>query len=425
MKTLKIGLLGLGNIGSGVYSLLKKKSKLLEEKSGTRFEIVRIVDRNRSFQFPLPKEILTHDVKSVLSDPDIDVILELFGGVRPVLNYVLTALKNGKDVVTANKALLAEHGDEIFRTAERYGRRLYFEASVGGGIPIIQTLRDGLVANQIQSIHSIINGTCNYILSQMSEKQVGFEQALLEAQKKGYAEANPRLDVDGTDAAHKITILASLAFGKMARFEDVYVEGITSIRHEDIAIAEEFGYRIKLLAIAKRMGSGVEARVQPTLVPKGHLLANVHDSFNAILVRGDETGDLLFYGRGAGAHPTASAVASDLVTLARDRERKTGPISKFPKGKLLIKNISTILSRYYLRFHVLDQPGVLAKIAEVLGKHKISISDVIQKEWRTGKVVPLILLTHYAHEDVLRAAVKSIDRLSIVRSKTQVLRIEG
>ena len=425
MKSLKIGLLGIGNIGSGVYSLIKRKYAFIKKRSGVHLEIVRIADRNRSFHFPVQKKLLTRDVKSVLTDPQIDVVVELFGGIHPALEYVLMALQNGKDVVTANKALLAEHGDKIFRTAERYGNQIFFEASVGGGIPIIQALRDGLVANQVQSIYSIINGTSNYILSQMTEKRVDFAQALKEAQAKGYAEANPRLDVEGVDAAHKITILASLAFGKIARFEDIYVEGISRIRSEDIAFAEEFGYRIKLLAIVKKTSGGVEARVQPTLIPKDHLLAGVHDSYNAILVRGDETGDLLFYGRGAGSRPTASAVVSDLVNLAKERESGSAPFAGFPKGKLKIKNISAILSRYYLRFHVVDEPGVLAKISQVLGQRKISISDVIQKEWRTGSVVPLILLTHNAYEDAVRNAVRSIDKLSVIKSKTQVLRIES
>jgi len=424
MKLLKIGLLGLGNIGSGVYSLIRRKKNLIKERSGVSLELVRIADRNTRFPFPVTKGLLTKNVKSVLTDPNIDVIVELFGGIHPALEYVLEAFRNGKDVVTANKALLAERGNEIFRTAEKYGRQIFFEASVGGGIPVIQALREGLVSNHVRSIHSIINGTSNYILSQMSENHMDFSEALKQAQVKGYAEANPRLDIEGIDAAHKITILAGLAFGKVVRFKDIYAEGITQIRSEDIAFAKEFGYRIKLLAIAKRTAGGIEARVQPTLVPKNHLLANVNGSFNAILIHSDETEDLLFYGRGAGSKPTASAVLSDLVSLANKRTERGTPFLEFPKGTLKIKNISSILSRYYFRFNIVDQSGVLAKIAQVLGKHKISISDVIQKEWRVGSVVPLILLTHRAHENSVRAAVRAIDRLSVIRGKSQVLRME-
>lgn len=424
MKLLKIGLLGLGNIGGGVFSLIKRKKRLIKERTGVELDLVQIVERNTRFPFSVPKSLLTKNVQSVLNDPRIDTVVELFGGIHPALEYVLQALQNGKDVVTANKALLAEHGETIFKTAAKCGRQVYFEASVGGGIPIIQAFRESLAANKVQSIHSIINGTSNYILTQMTKSGADFSSALKEAQKKGYAEANPRLDVEGIDAAHKLTILASLAFEGIVSFKDVYVEGITRISSEDIAFANEFGYQIKLLAIAKKMEGGIEARVQPTLVPKGHLLANVNGAFNAILVKCDETGDLLFYGRGAGAGPTSSAVLSDLVALGKTRESGSEEPLTFPNQTLNVKNISTILSRYYLRFHVVDRPGVLAKIAQVLGKFKISISDVIQKEWRTGSVVPLILLTHYAHEDAVRKAVNAINKLSIIKDKPQLLRIE-
>ncbi|MBI4388224.1 MAG: homoserine dehydrogenase [Candidatus Omnitrophica bacterium] len=424
MQSLKIGLLGLGNIGSGVYSLIRRKRNLVTSRSGVSLELVRIADKRTKFPFAVPKTLLTKDARSVLRDPQIDTVIELIGGIHPALEFVLEAFRNGKDVVTANKALLAECGEQIFRTAEKYGRQIFFEASVGGGIPIIQALREGLVSNQVQSIHSIINGTCNFILSEMSERHIDFNVALKQAQAKGYAEANPKLDIEGIDAAHKITILASLAFGKLARFQDVYAEGIAQIRSEDIAFADEFGYRIKLLAIVKKVTDGVETRVQPTLVPKNHLLANVGGSFNAILVRTDEAGDLLFYGRGAGQKPTASAVVGDLVALAKSRSGEVKPRTSFPKGRLKIKGISSILSRYYFRFHVVDRPGVLAQISSVLGKYQISISDVIQKEWRVGSVVPLILLTHAAHEEAVRKAVKVIDQLSIIRGKSQVLRIE-
>lgn len=425
MQILRIGLLGLGNIGRGVYSLIKNKKKLISERDGIRLEVVRIGDRGKSVELPEQKRLLTQNIRSILRDSKIDVIVELIGGVHPAFEFVLEAFKNGKDVVTANKALLAEKGNEIFRAAEKYGRQIYFEASVGGGIPVIAGIRENLIANKIQSIHSIINGTSNYILSQMTAEKLDFKTALKQAQKLGFAEANPKLDIDGTDAAHKIAVLASLAFGRMVKFENVYVEGIEQIRSEDIAFADEFGYRIKLLAIAKAAQDGIEARVQPTLLPKNHFLSSVNGSFNAILVHGDEVGDMLFHGRGAGRKPTASAVVSDLVKLAKVRSGVEESCVRFPKGWTRVKNISSILSRYYLRFHVVDRPGVLADISRVLQKYQISISDVIQKEQRTGSVVPLILLTHNAREDKLRQAVQKIDRLSSIRGKTQVLRIES
>jgi homoserine dehydrogenase len=352
----------------------------------------------------------------------VNTVVELVGGTGAARRLVLAALRNGKDVVTANKALMAEHGDEIFDTAERNGRRIFFEASVGGGIPIIKALREGLVANRIDSIYSIINGTSNYILSEMSERQLDFKESLRLAQERGYAEANPRLDIEGIDSAHKLTILVRLAFGGRVAFREVYSEGISQIRNEDIAFAEEFGYRIKLLAIAKRNPEGVEARVQPTLLPRNHILANVTGSYNAILMKGDEVGEVLFYGRGAGPGPTASAVLSDLVDLAKGHGYRSVPQPHF---HLRVKSISNILSRYYLRFHVIDKPGVLSKLSAILGAHHISISDVIQKERKAGSIVPLILLTHDAPEKELRMAVRQIDRLNILRGKTQVIRIEA
>jgi homoserine dehydrogenase len=329
-------------------------------------------------------------------------------------------------VVTANKALLAEYGEEIFDLARRKGRQVFFEASVGGGIPIIKTLREGLVANRIDSIYSIINGTSNYILSEMSERKIDFKEALRLAREKGFAEANPSLDIEGIDAAHKLAILVRLAFEGRVAFKEVYSEGISRIRNEDIAFAEEFGYRIKLLAIAKRDPDGIEARVQPTLLPKSHILANVSGSFNAILLRGDEVGEVLLYGRGAGSLPTASAVVSDLVDLAKGQSSlflDSRLVGRFPRLK--IKSISSILSRYYLRFHVIDEPGVLSRLSTILGRHRISISDVIQKERKAGSVVPLILLTHDASEKELRMAIREIDRLPVVRGKSQVIRIEA
>ncbi len=424
MKQLKIGLLGLGQVGSGVYSILKSKGASLARKSGTSFRIEKIAVRNISKKrlVRAKRSELTTNVKALIRDPKVDVVVELIGGIHPAKELILTALRSGKDVVTANKALLAEYGREIFREAKRLGRHVFFEASVGGGIPVIKVLREGLIANHVRSVYSIINGTSNYILTKMSEDHLDFKEALKLAQKKGYAEADPRLDIEGIDAAHKLTILASLVFGGWVSFKDIYVRGISSIRSEDISFAQEFGYTIKLLAIAKKTANGIEAHVQPTLLPKSHVLSNVYGSYNAVLMEGDEVGHILLYGRGAGSRPTGSAVVSDLVDLARVSE--ADGIFTPELDPIKVRSISSLLSRYYLRFHVVDRPGVLAKISEVLGKHKISISDVIQKERRLGSVVPLILLTHGTQENLLRRAVQVIDRLPVLKEKTQVLRIE-
>ncbi|MSR77795.1 MAG: homoserine dehydrogenase [Candidatus Omnitrophica bacterium] len=430
MRTLRLGLLGLGQVGGGLYQICSAKRDFFIEDIGVRFDFKKIAVKNKSKKrsFQVPKQLLTTDAMSVVRDPEVDVVVELIGGTREAYVLVTEALKHGKHVVTANKALLAEYGDEIFALANKMKRWVFFEASVGGGIPVIKALREGLVANRLDSIHAIINGTSNYILTQMTENGKDFKEALAEAQQKGYAEADPALDIEGVDAAHKLAILVRFGFGGRVKFSDISCEGITRISSEDIAFADEFGYRIKLLAIAKKFSDGIEARVQPTLLPAGHMLASVQGSFNAVMVHGDEVGDVLFYGRGAGSHPTASAVLSDLVDLAM-RQGSHFDLGKVPmraiQRPLKVKSISAILSRYYLRFHIVDRPGVLAKISEILGKHQISISDVIQKERSAGSVVPLILLTHDAAEKQVRTAIQTIDKLEIVRGKSQVLRIEG
>src|SRR3989338_6183653 len=365
MKRLKIGLLGLGQVGSGVYSILKAKGANLARKNGTAFVLEKIAVKHsikKRAVHPNRKQ-LTTNTRSLVRDPKIDVVVELIGGIHPAKELILSALKWGKHVVTANKALLAEHGREIFNAAKKMCRHVLFEASVGGGIPVIKTVREGLAANRIRSIYSIINGTSNYILTKMSEEHLDFKEALKLAQKRGYAEADPRLDIEGIDAAHKLTILASLVFGGWVRFKDIYVHGISNIRNEDIEFAEEFGYVIKLLAVAKKTDQGIEAHVQPTLLPKSHELSHVHGSYNAVLMQGDEVGDILLYGRGAGSRPTGSAVISDLMDLAR----LSGESRAFiPELKPIpVKSISSLLARYYLRFHVDDRPGVLAHISQV------------------------------------------------------------
>ncbi len=431
MKQLSIGILGLGQVGSALYRILTSKKKYFEREVGVRFDVKKIAVKHpaRKRKVRVPRELLTSHVREILYDPAIDVVVELMGGTKEAFTCVMEALKSGKHVVTANKALLAERGDEIFELANRQKKWVLFEASVGGGIPVIKALRQGLVANRIDSIYSIINGTTNYILSSMSQKHKDFNEALKEAQAKGYAEADPTLDIEGVDAAHKLAIMLRFGFGGKVRFRDIYSEGISKIRSEDIQFAEEFGYRIKLLALAKHSNDGgIEARVQPTLLPKSHILANVNGSFNAVLIHGDEVGDVLLYGKGAGPEPTASAVVSDLIDIAKHDvgylKGAKGHMRAIDKT-LKIKSISSILSRYYLRFHIVDQPGMLAKISRVLGAHKISISDVIQRERKAGGVVPLILITHDAHEHDVRTAMRKIDRLHIVRGKSQMLRIEG
>lgn len=426
MKRVRIGLIGLGNIGSGVYEILRGKQGILASRAGVKLELAYVCDQRTANKSKLgvSNRIFTRNANIVLNDPSVDIVVELIGGIKAARALILEAFRKKKHVVTANKALLAECGPEIFRAAAKAGREIYFEASVGGGIPIIKSLRESFVANQILSIHSIINGTCNYILARMSKDGLSFEEALKQAQAKGYAETDPTLDISGADAAHKITILAMLAFGGLVPFSAVSVEGITGITSDDISFAKEFGYAIKLLAIAKKTAGGIEARVQPTLLAKSHILANVEDSFNAILLNGDEVGDSLLYGRGAGRHPTASAVTSDLVDIARlivsGQRSAPLPVNRFLK----VKNLSAIESRYYLRVTVLDQPGVLARISSVLASQRISISDMIQKERKAGKVVPLIFITHHAHEDRIRRALKQLNQLSVVKAKAQILRIE-
>ncbi|HRK61272.1 MAG TPA: homoserine dehydrogenase [Candidatus Omnitrophota bacterium] len=429
-QKIRIGLLGLGQVGGGLVEILQAKRGWFMTQLGVDFEIRKIAVRNlaKKRPFKVAPHLLTNNPRLVVKDPAIDVVVELIGGTKEARVLVKEALKAGKHVVTANKALLAEHGDEIFKLAYQKKRWICFEASVAAGIPVMKALREGLVANKIQSIASIINGTSNYILSSMTENGTSFDEALKQAQKKGYAEADPTLDIDGTDAAHKLAILSRYAFNGSIEFDSIYREGIAGIKSEDIQFARHFGYRIKLLAIAKRSSAGLEARVQPALVPEKHILANVNGSFNAVQVCGDEVGEVLFYGRGAGSHPTASAVFSDLVDIAKGGIY--GPIQNSLSmrgidGGLKVRSIASTDSRYYLRFQVIDQPGVLAGIANILGKYKISISDVIQQERSAGKMVPLIMLTHETHEKSVRQAVKAIDRLKPIKGRSQVIRIEG
>ncbi len=426
-QTVGIGLIGLGTVGTGVYRVLQGHAASLEKKIGVRFEIRKIAVKNISKKraVKVPRVLLTQNPQELLDDPKIHIVIELAGGIHPAKEWIERAFAAGKHVVTANKALLAEHGSEIFKAAQRYERRLGFEASVCGGIPIIKSLREGLVSNEISQLLGIVNGTCNFILTAMSEKSIDFLESLAKAQKLGYAEKNPAFDVRGIDSAHKLAILARLAFRQEISFESIAVEGIESLSITDIEYAKELGYAVKLLAIGKKQKEGIELRVHPALLPLDHPLSNVKGVYNAVFVHGDQADDLLFYGRGAGMFPTASAVLSDVVDIVKKIE--AGPVDSalsamLPAGCIL--PITDLRSRYYLRFQAADKPGVLGRIAQTLGKHHISILSVHQKESENAKSVPVVILTYEASEKDLRNALRTIDAQKDISEKTVVLRVQ-
>ncbi len=431
MKEIKIGLIGFGTVGTGVVRILQGNAPLIEQRLGGTIRLHRIADidlgRDRGVQ--VSREILTANAEAVLDDPEIAIVMELMGGIEPARTFILRAMKSGKHVVTANKALLALHGAEIFAAAQEYGVRIGFEASVGGGIPIIRSLREGLVANRIISIFGILNGTSNYILSRMTQEKKGFREVLKDAQRLGYAEADPTLDVEGIDAAHKLAILAALAFGVRVDLNDIFVEGISDITPLDIQYSSEFGYRIKLLAIGKEDGGKVELRVHPTMLPAHHLLSTVDGVYNAVYISGDAVGPTMFYGQGAGGLPTGSAVVSDLVDLCRDiiKGIKGGgfmlPLPSSQEGA--IKAIDEVVTPYYLRFTALDRPGVLSTISGILGDHEIGIASVIQKGRKVKEAVPIVMMTHEAKERNIHHALSEINKLDIIRAKTTLIRVEG
>lgn len=430
MKTINIGLIGFGTIGVGVVKNLKRNASVISQRVGAHLRIKRIADLDLKTKrdVSIDKSILTTDANKLLNDPEIDVIVELIGGYEPAKTFILKALKNGKHVVTANKALLALHGEEIFRVALDAKRSVYYEASVGGGIPIIKSLREGFVANNVHSIFGIVNGTSNYILTKMTEEKIDFHTALKEAQNKGYAEKDPTFDVEGIDSAHKLVILASLASGQWIDFKSLHIEGITRITEKDIEYADELGCVLKLLAIMKEKKGEIEVRVHPTFVPAENLLSTVNGVFNAIYVEGDVVGKTMFYGRGAGQDPTSSAVISDLVDIAHDilsHSPSRVPSIAFLKEKKAVKKMDDVESRAYLRVSASDRPGVLAKISGILGKHQISIATVMQKERNErGGTVPVIMLTHKAKEKNLREALCEIDRLPVIKHRTMMIRME-
>jgi homoserine dehydrogenase len=429
-KAISVGIIGFGTVGTGTARILLKKRRELEKKSGFPVVLKKIadLDTKRDRGIKLPKGMLVNDAQGILDDPHIDIVVELIGGSHPAGEFILKALRNGKHVVTANKALLAEAGKEIFKAAQKNKVDIGFEASVAGSIPIIKVVRESLVGNSISNIFGIINGTANYILTKMTEEGVDFEMALKEAQTFGYAEADPTFDIEGVDSAHKLTILASLSFGIPFSFKKIYTEGITRITSLDIQFALEFGYRIKLLAIAKQTGKDVELRVHPTMLPKDDLISGVNGVFNAIYVEGDATGEALYYGKGAGEMPTGSAVVSDIMDIARNI--RTGAADRLQginmdNHDLKIKKMEDIRTSYYLRFSAIDKPGVLSKISGILGSHNISIKSMIQKGRKREKAVPVVMMTHEAREKDLVRALREIDRLSIVSGKTMYLRVEG
>lgn len=428
MGSVNIGLIGAGTIGCGVYRTLARNSKLIERRTGARLMLKKIadIDIERKRPVRIPRRLFTTDYRELLDDDSISIIIELVGGTTTARGMVLEALRAGKHVVTANKALLAHHGEEIFAVAEANGAEVAFEASVGGGIPIIMAVREGYAANNILSMHGIMNGTCNYILHKMSEEKRGFGETLLMAQREGYAEADPSFDIDGTDAAHKLSILIKLAYGFFPKLEEIRVEGIRNVGPTDMEFADRLGYRIKLLAVAKLRERGVEAGVYPALVRKNTQLADVKDAYNAIRVVGDIVGTTMLYGMGAGMLPTASAVVADAAAVAAGggEHGKTGRPPESAR-KLAVLDPSATAGRYYLRFQAGDVPGTLGKITTILGKNGISIESVIQEAREAdGGEVPIIMMTHEAGESSLRKALGQIRRTTSSASEAMFMRIE-
>lgn len=426
-----IGIIGFGTVGTGTAKILLENRELMKQKSGVDLNLKRVADRDteRDRGIELPEGVFTSDAGDVLNDPEIDVVVELIGGIHPAKEFIIEALKKGKHVVTANKALLATEGRDIFKTARENDRFLGFEAAVAGGIPIIKAIRESLAPNNILSIYGIINGTSNYILTRMTDEGIDFGDALSEAQKLGYAEADPTFDIEGIDTAHKLTLLASLAFGIPLSYDKIYIEGISRVTAQDIHFARELGYKVKLLGITKVNNGKVEMRVHPTMIPEHYLLSKIDGVLNAVYVYGDAVGETLYYGRGAGDMPTGSAVVSDIMEIAQAIKAGTasgrGIDFMESRADLEVMDIGDIESMYYFRFSAIDRPGVLSKISGILGDNNISISAVIQKGRRVGEAVPLVLLTHTARERDVKRAISEIDKLDIVGEKTMMIRVEG
>jgi homoserine dehydrogenase len=435
MGHLNIGMIGGGTVGSGVFHAWERNGDLMSCRLGVKINFQRVAVKafDEPRPYPIPRKLMTTDWQSVVNDPEVHAVIELVGGTGIAKTMVLESLKLGKPVITANKALLSAHGEELFAAARRYGANLYYEASVAGGIPIIKTMREAFVGNRFTHIYGIVNGTCNYILTRMKLEGAEFADVLADAQRLGYAEAEPSLDIDGYDSEHKIGILASLAYGFWVRPKDIYVAGIRNISKLDMQFAGQLGYTIKLLGIVKQADTGksdhprVQVSVYPALIPNAHVLANVNHVFNAVFVRGDVVGDTLFYGRGAGKDATASAVLSDVADAALDLNYGSkGRVPAFVPHKHAgsVLPIGEAVSRYYVRFSVVDRPGVLAKISAILAAAKIGISSVIQPEGHEGQSVPLILMIHDAPNAAMEKALAKIAKLPVVKAPPVMIRVE-
>jgi len=432
MKNISLGLIGFGTIGAGLVKLLQESGDLIEKRLGARLVLKKIADLDIETPrvVPVAADILTTKARDILEDPDIQIVIELMGGYEPARTFIIEAMSRKKHVVTANKALLATYGNEIFQAANREKVDVRFEASVGGTIPIIKTLKESLVANRIKSLMAIMNGTSNYILSNMTDEGKAFADVLKEAQALGFAEADPTFDVEGIDTAHKLAITLSLAYGKRVDIDGIYREGITRISQQDIEFAKEFGYRIKLLALAFERGDLVEARIHPTMIPLDHILANVNSNFNAFHIIGSASGSVFLYGQGAGMMPTASAVISDIVDISRGILHDVSRLVPYRSlGEDIIDDIKLvpfpeIQTNYYFRFMAADKAGVLSKIAGILGEMNISIASVIQKGRKKEGAVPVVMTTHKARECDVQEALQRIDQLDIVHEPTVLIRIE-
>ena len=432
MNEIKIALLGLGTVGCGVVKVLRSHGAEMSERAGCGLVLERVADADLTRPrdgIDLASLPLVGDAGQAIDDPSVQIVIELIGGLEPARTFILKALAAGKHVVTANKALLAHHGPELFEEARRNRVMLGFEAAVAGGIPLIRAVKDGLAANRIVSAFGIVNGTCNYILSKMTDEGRDFGEVLKEAQAHGYAEADPTLDIEGLDSAHKLQILATLGFRTAVDLKDIYTEGITGVTQQDVVNATELGYRIKLLAIAKASEGALEVRVHPTMIPATSPLAAVSGVFNAVFITGDNVGNLMFYGRGAGQLPTASAVWSDTLEIARRVAHGIPALDtdlpSIGRNPLPLRPVDEIRSAYYLRVMAMDRPGVLAQVAGILGRHDISLVSVLQKERARNEAVPVVMMTHEARERDMRAALAAIDKLPVVAARTTMIRVEA
>jgi len=425
-----VGVIGAGVVGGGVVRELLERRESLIERAGVELRLARVadIDQGVADRIGIESKLVTADAESLITDPQVDIVVELIGGEHPAKDFVLRAFSEGKHVVTANKLLIAKHASELCRAAEEHGVELRFEASVCGGIPILKALREGLVANRVERVLGIVNGTANYILTQMTRANKSYKEALKDAQKNGFAEADPTLDVEGHDSAHKLRIIASLVFSTDVDLEDIYVEGVTAITSEDVEYARELGYVIKLLAIARRVEDEIDLRVHPTLIPEDFVLADVNNEYNAVYVEGDVVGTTLYYGKGAGRFPTTSAILADLVDIAKDIQfGSVGRMKPFVWGSNVpVKDMKSLQSHYYLRFTTVDKPGVLGQICSILGNNNISIASVIQKAVADDetKPVPIVLMTHMCGEGDIHRALQQIDSADSVRNKTHLIRVE-